>query len=95
MEERMKTAKRNLKILFAAAAIGGGLTMSFATTAATAMPVAPLASDSAAKIEHVRWVCGAYGRCWWRPNYYGGSYGYAYAPRPHYWRHRYWRRHHW
>ncbi len=81
---------RTLKILFATAAICGGL----ATTAATAMPVAPLTNDSAAKIEHVRWVCGAYGRCWWRPNYYGGYYGYAYAPRP-YWRHRYWRRRYW
>ncbi len=81
---------RTMKILFATAAICGGL----ATTAATAMPVAPLTNDSAAKIEHVRWVCGAYGRCWWRPNYYGGYYGYAYAPRP-YWRHRYWRRRYW
>lgn len=74
-----------MKTLFAAAAVCGGL----ATTAATAMPIAPVATDSAAKIEQVRWVCGAYGRCWWRPNY-----GYAYAPRP-YWRHRYWHRHHW
>ena len=82
---------RAMKVLFATAAICGGL----ATTAATAMPVAPLANDSAAKIEQVRWVCGPYGRCWWRPNYYGGYYGYAYAPRPYYWRHRYWRRHYW
>ena len=81
---------RTLKILFATAAICGGL----ATTAATAMPVVPRANNSAAKIEHVRWVCGAYGRCWWRPNYYRGYYGYAYAPRP-YWRHRYWRRRYW
>ena len=87
----MRVTKTTMKVLFAAAAICGGL----ATTAATAMPIAPVATDSAAKIEHVRWVCGAYGRCWWRPNYYGGYYGYAYAPRPHYWRHRYWRRHHW
>ena len=81
---------RTMNVLFAAAAICGGL----ATTAATAMPIAPLANDSAAKVEQVRWVCGPNGRCWWRPNYYGGYYGYAYAPRP-YWRHRYWRRHHW
>jgi len=77
-----------MKVVFATVVICGGL----ATTAATAMPIAPVATDSAAKIEQVRWVCGAYGRCWWRPNYYGGYY--AYAPRP-YWRHRYWRRHHW
>jgi len=74
--------------LFAAAAISGGL-----ATTATAMPIAPMATGPAAKIEQVRWVCGPYGRCWWQPNYYG-YYGYAYGPRP-YWRHRYWHRHHW
>ena len=31
-----------------------------------------------------------YGRCWWRPNYYRGYYGYAYYPRRHYWHRRYW-----
>ncbi len=86
----MNTMKASTKVLLAAAAIWGGV----ATTAATAMPIAPVANDSAANIEQVRWVCGPHGRCWWRPNYYGGYYGYAYAPRP-YWRHRYWRRHHW
>jgi hypothetical protein len=86
----MKATKTTMKVLFAAAALCGGL----ATTAATAMPIAPVANEPAAKTEQVRWVCGAYGRCWWRPNYYGGYYGYAYAPRPYY-RHRYWRRHYW
>ncbi len=86
----MNTMKASTKVLLAAAAIWGGV----ATTAATAMPIAQVANDSAANIEQVRWVCGPHGRCWWRPNYYGGYYGYAYAPRP-YWRHRYWRRHHW
>lgn len=31
----------------------------------------------------VRWVCNPWGRCWWRPNYYG-AYGYGprlYGPR--------------
>jgi hypothetical protein len=79
------------KLMIAAAALCGGLTV----TAASAMPIATLPSDTAANIEQVRWVCGPYGRCWWRPNYYyGGYYGYAYYPRHHYWRHRYWRRHH-
>lgn len=78
---------RKIKLMFAAAALCGGLTAS----AVSAMPVAPLPEYSTAKIEQVRWVCGPYGRCWWRPNYYGA---YAYYPRHRYWRHRYWRHHH-
>ena len=77
-------------------AAGAALCGALVATAASAMPVAPV-SAPAAKIEQARWVCGPYGRCWWRPNYYyGGYYGYGYYPRPYYWRHRYWgRRHHW
>jgi hypothetical protein len=71
-----------IKLLLAAAAIGGSLTAS----AASAAPIAPVSTSAAANVEQVRWVCGAYGRCW---------YGYAYAPRPYNWRHRYWRRHYW
>ena len=59
---------RKITILFAAAAICSGVTV----TAASAMPIAPVPTDPAAKIEQVRWVCGPYGRCWWRPNYYRG-----------------------
>jgi hypothetical protein len=83
---------RTIKLIVAGAALCGALMV----TAASAMPVAPL-SSSATNVEPVRWVCGPYGRCWWRPNYYyGGYYGYGYAPRPYYWRHRYWRhRHYW
>jgi hypothetical protein len=84
-----------LKLMFAAAALCGGLT----ATAASAVPVAPVPVPSVAKIEHVRWVCGPYGRCWWRPNYYGyGGYygygypyaGYGYPYRRYYGRRRYW-----
>jgi hypothetical protein len=86
-----KMLMRKLRLIFAGAALCGGLT---AATAASAMPIAPIQADRTAQVEQVRWVCGPY-RCWWRPNYYGGYYGaYAYYPHHRYWRHRYWRRHH-
>jgi len=81
-----------LKLICAATLLGGSLV----ATAASAMPVAPLPSDAVSNVESVRWVCGYYGRCWWRPNYYGGYGAYAYYPyRPHYyggWRYRRWHR---
>jgi len=76
-----------IKLLVVAAALCGGLT----ATAATAMPIAPVPTKSAANIEQVRLVCNAYGRCWWRPNYYGGYRAYGYYPRRHYWHHRHYR----
>jgi hypothetical protein len=58
--------------------------------AAIAMPVSNLVTvDTGVKTDTVRWVCNAWGRCWWRPNYYG-AYAY-YGPRPY--RHRHWQ--HW
>jgi len=80
-----------IRLIFAGTAICGA----FIATAASAMPIAPVSSNTAANVEQVRWVCGPYGRCWWQPNYYGGYYGYGYAPRPYYWRHRYWHRRYW
>lgn len=66
------------------------------------MPVTPLSGVSSGA-QHVRYVCDAWGRCWWRPNYYAPRY-YApryygpryYAPRPYYGPRFYggWR-HHW
>ena len=65
---------RAIKLILTAAALTGGLM----ATSASAMPVATMPADNVSNIEHVRWVCGPYGRCWWRPNYYGyGAYGYA------------------
>jgi hypothetical protein len=60
---------------------------------AVAMPVSNLATtDTGVKADTIRWVCNAWGQCWWRPNYYG-AYAY-YGPRRHY--HRHWRHwHHW
>ena len=80
----------NVKLILATATLCCGLT----ATAAATTPIAPVlanSANSAASVEQVRWVCGYYGRCWWRPNYYGA---YAYYPRRHYWRHRYWHDHH-
>ena len=57
-----------IKLLAAAVTLCGGLT----ATAASAMPIAPVPANSAENMEQVRLVCNYYGRCWWRPNYYGG-----------------------
>ena len=63
------------------------------TGAASAMPVGQLGSDRNAAtadtgVQKARWVCGPYGRCVWRPNYYRPyryyGYGGYYAPRPRY-----------
>lgn len=84
--------KSGTKRLLAAAALCGGLIVVAASGAASAAPIAPVPTGDTARAEQVRWVCGAYGRCWWRPNYYGA---YAYYPRHRgYWRHRYYR-HYW
>ncbi|MCK1359645.1 hypothetical protein [Bradyrhizobium sp. 199] len=64
------------------AATLGGLA---ASPAASAMPIAPApATPQVSGVEQVRMVCDAWGRCWWRPNYYGPRPYYApryYAPR--------------
>ncbi|MGY8708772.1 hypothetical protein RAD16_23795 [Bradyrhizobium sp. 18BD] len=57
-----------------------------------------VAGGPAANVDQVRMVCNAWGRCWWRPNYYG-AYGYYGGPRRYYggprpwgWGHRHWHR---
>jgi len=57
-----------------------------------------VASGLAADVDQVRMVCNQWGRCWWRPNYYG-AYGYYGGPRRYYggprpwgWGHRHWHR---
>jgi hypothetical protein len=78
-----------LKLACATALLFGSL-----VATASAMPVAPLPADAISNVDQVRWVCNPWGRCWWRPNYYGY---YAYAPRYYGgwgWRHRGWR-HRW
>lgn len=75
--------------------VGAALAMLGATTlssAVTAMPIANLQAQPAAKVEQVRWVCGPY-RCWWRPNFWHpGSFAYYAGPRFYA---RPWGWHHW
>jgi hypothetical protein len=64
------------------------------TAAASAMPNGlPLASaGQTANVDQVRYVCNPWGRCFWRPNYYG-AYNYYGYHRPYGW-HRWHRWHH-
>ena len=64
-----ETHMSKLKLVFATALLFGGL-----VTTASAMPMAPLAADAVSGVDQVRMVCNAWGRCWWRPNYYRGGY---------------------
>lgn len=61
-------------VALGAAALGSG--------SASAMPNGlPAAAGQHSNVENVRMVCNAWGRCWWRPNYYVGApvvrYGFA------------------
>ena len=65
--------------LIGLAAFGAlGLTAGTASAMPNGLPTAKQASN----VDQVRYVCNAWGRCWWRPNYYR-SYGF-YGPRPYY-----------
>jgi hypothetical protein len=77
-----------LKLTLAAIAVSAGLGMS----GASAMPIDNLGSIAGVdtQAQTVRYVCNAWGRCWWRPNYYYGAYGYA--PRRYGWGYRRWHR---
>jgi hypothetical protein len=48
---------------------------------ASAMPNGLPTAGQHSNVENVRMVCNAWGRCWWRPNYYVGPpvvrYGYV------------------
>lgn len=67
-----------VRIGLVAASLFGALA---ALSPASAMPVAPApATPQVSDVEQVRMVCDAWGRCFWRPNYYG-YYG---APAPYY-----------
>ena len=39
-----------------------------------------LAAAQVSGVDQVRWVCNAWGRCWWRSDYYYRPYGYYYGP---------------
>lgn len=95
-----------LKLAAAAALVAAALTPGVASAAMpNGLSGAAAAGSQAAAVDQVRYVCNEWGRCWWRPNYYG-AYGYYgprfYGPRHHYgprhfgghWGHRHhgWRR---
>ena len=70
----------NLK--YAAAGLAALGTLALGSGPASAMPNGlPAAAGQYSGIEQARMVCNAWGRCWWRPNYYVGPpivrYGYV------------------
>lgn len=77
-----------LKVVVAGLVALGGVALT--SGAASAMPNglanANQITGSSAQIEQVRWVCHPGGRCFWRPNHYGGR-GYYAPPRHRYWHH--------
>lgn len=76
------------------AALGG---VAFTSGSVSAMPNGIPHPDQiagqTANIQQARWVCNPWGRCFWRPNWYG-AYGY-YGPRRIYGPGPYWRWHRW
>ncbi|MEH2538076.1 hypothetical protein V1278_001314 [Bradyrhizobium sp. AZCC 1577] len=66
------------------AALGGVMLAAGSASAAmpNGLPHADQISRQTADVEQVRWVCNAWGRCWWRPGpRWYGAYG-AWGPRP-------------
>ena len=62
-----------IKLALIAGVLATGL-----SAGAQAMPVSNLAAvDTGAQPEAARWVCNAWGRCWWRPNCFYGPYAYG------------------
>jgi hypothetical protein len=68
-------------------------TSAVVSPAMSAMPNGLPKLETLSQVEQVRWVCNPWGRCWWRPNYYGA---YAFYPPPRFrpwrWHHRPWHR---
>jgi hypothetical protein len=68
----------NLKYAAAGLAALGGVVLTTGT--ASAMPNGlPAAAGQLSNIENVVMVCNAWGRCWYRPNYYVGPRVYRYG----------------
>lgn len=92
-------SKTRLVLALSATLTLGALGLSAAPASAAPImdPGVAAAADLAqTKPEAVRWVCNAWGRCWWRSGYRAyRPYGF-YGPRRHYgrgWGHRrHWRR---
>jgi hypothetical protein len=71
----------NLKSAIVGLAALGGVAL--CSGAASAMPNGMPATGQLSNVENVVMVCNAWGRCWWRPNYYVGPryYGGYVGPR--------------
>jgi hypothetical protein len=68
----------NLKYAVVGLAALGGVALGSAP--ASAMPNGmPSAAGQLSNVENVVMVCNAWGRCWWRPNYYVGPPVYRYG----------------
>ena len=79
-----------IKLALIAGVLATGL-----SAGAQAMPISNLATvDTGVQPEQTRYVCNAWGRCWWRPNRFDGPYAYYGGPRRFYGgpRYRAWRR---
>jgi hypothetical protein len=65
------------------AALGGVVLTASSASAAmpNGLPQADQISRQSNDVEQVRWVCNAWGRCWWRPGPRWGAYG-MWGPRP-------------
>ena len=67
------------KVTFAILGLAALGAVATASTAVSAMPIPSFAIPSS-NAEQVRYVCNAWGRCWWRPDY-NRFYGYGYRYR--------------
>jgi hypothetical protein len=76
-----RSVMSNLKFAIVGLAALGGAAL--CSSAASAMPNGMPAAGRPSNVENVVMVCNAWGRCWWRPNYYVGprSYGGYAGPR--------------
>jgi len=55
-----------------------------ASAASAAIPNGLPSPNQPTQVDQVRYVCNAWGRCWWRPNYYYPGPRFYYGPRPFY-----------
>ena len=80
-----------MKPKFALAGLLSLAAVGLAPQTASAIPNGLPHANLITNVEQVRWVCNPWGRCWWRPNYYG-AYGFYPVPR---FGHRHWGHRHW
>jgi hypothetical protein len=86
-------------LLFGVAVLAGSLACAPGANALpNGLPHAQQLAKGENNLEQVRWVCSPWGRCWWRPNFYGAYAYYPPPPRVYFgrpwwhrpWRHRWW-----